>query len=77
MYDTILELRLFLYEGYKPTILCRPVAMYVRLTKVALYQGDKLTILYRPVAISFRGSSLQCYDIDLFIFMNSISLLDG
>ena len=28
LYDAILELRLFLYQGYKLTILCRPVAIY-------------------------------------------------
>ena len=59
-------------------ILCRLVAIYVWLTKVVLYQGYKLTILYRPVAI--YSSEVQAYSamiIDLFIFMNSISLLDG
>ena len=69
MYDTILELRLFLYEGYKLTILCRPVAMYVRLTKVALYQGDKLTILYRPVAI--YSSEVQAYSAMILICLFS------
>ena len=44
LYDTILELRLFLYQGYKLTMLCRLVAIYS--SEVQAYSAMILICLF-------------------------------